>query len=255
MSKTPLTEEQRLLRKRRLIGIAVLIPLSALLVWIVIIAWNFMNQFEVSGLPQPHTVQEYLDVSAVKVQAFADYLDQFGDLSWIIMILIEMLQIVVAVVPGGITETAAGFLFGPIGGVVISWIAIFLAYTLVFFLVKKFGLKLVALFIDPHKIDELKFINSEGRLKRTVFILYLIPALPKDAFTYFFGLTRIRWRDFILLSLIGRTPTLIATICFGWQLSAGQFWVAIIIIAAIFLCSALGTLWYTRYTKTKRSDE
>ncbi|MBQ1210618.1 MAG: TVP38/TMEM64 family protein [Clostridia bacterium] len=249
MKRTRSTDSQQ--RTRQVIGVCVLIPLLALLVWIVWLTYRFMNRFEVTDLPQPHTVREYLDVSAIKVQAFADYLDQFGSYSWIVMILIEMLQIVVAVVPGGVTETAAGFLFGPVGGLLLSWSAIFLAYSLVFFLVKKFGIKLVALFVDPKKIDELKFINSASRLKRTVFILYLIPALPKDAFTYFFGLTRIRWRDFILLSLIARTPTLFATICFGWQLSVGEFWIAATIIVSIFVCSLLGILWYSRYSKRK----
>ncbi|MBQ3133474.1 MAG: TVP38/TMEM64 family protein [Clostridia bacterium] len=240
-NKLPLTEEQLLARKRRLIGLAVLVPLIALIVWIVVFAWNFMGQFSGGSTTE-------------QIQAFSDYLDQFGWFSWIIMIAIEIVQIVVAVVPGGITETAAGFLFGPFWGTLLSVVAIFLAYTLVFWMVKKFGIKLVGLFIDPHKIDELKFINSETRLLRTVFILYLIPALPKDAFTYFFGLTRIRWRDFILLSLIGRLPTLVATISFGWQLSEGELWKAVIIVSAIFICSFLGVLWYSRYTKKKKSS-
>lgn len=239
--KLPKSEEQLQARRRRMIGIAVLIPLIALMGWIVAVAWEFMNQF--SG-----------GTTTEQIQAFSDYLDQFGSFSWIIMIVIEMVQIVIAVVPGGITETAAGFLFGPVGGTLLSLVAIFLAYSLVFVLVKRFGLKLVALFIDPKKIDEIKFINNETKLRRTVFILYLIPALPKDTFTYFFSLTRIRWREFITLSLIGRLPTLVATICFGWQLSEGQWWQAIVIIATIFICSFGGMFWYSRYTKRKQQN-
>lgn len=238
-TKQPKTEEQIMAFRRRMIGIAVLIPLVALMVWLVVVAWQFMNQF--SG-----------GTTTEQIQAFSDYLDQFGSFSWIIMIVIEMVQIVIAVVPGGITETAAGFLFGPVGGTLLSIVAIFLAYSLVFVLVKRFGLKLVALFIDPKKIDEIKFINNETKLRRTVFILYLIPALPKDTFTYFFALTRIRWLEFITLSLIGRLPTLVATISFGWQLSEGQWWQAIVIVVAIFTCSLGGMFWYSRYTKRKQ---
>ncbi len=234
-------EEQLQATRRRLIGLAVLIPLLALMVWLIVIAWQFMNRF--SG-----------GTTTEQIQAFSDYLDQFGSFSWIIMIIIEMVQIVVAVVPGGITETAAGFLFGPVGGTLLSVVAIFLAYSLVFILVKHFGIKLVALFIDPKKIDEIKFINNETKLRRTVFILYLIPALPKDTFTYFFSLTRIRWLDFITLSLIGRLPTLVATICFGWQLSEGQWWQAVVIVSAIFICSFGGMFWYSRYAKRKQQE-
>lgn len=237
--KLPKSEEQIQAARRRLIGIAVLIPLVALMVWLIVIAWQFMDQFSGGSTTE-------------QIQAFSDYLDQFGSFSWIIMIVIEMVQIVIAVVPGGITETAAGFLFGPVGGTLLSIVAIFLAYSLVFVLVKRFGLKLVALFIDPKKIDEIKFINNETKLRRTVFILYLIPALPKDTFTYFFSLTRIHWRDFITLSVIGRLPTLVATICFGWQLSEGQWWQAVVIVIAIFSCSLGGMFWYSRYTKRKQ---
>ena len=115
------TEEQVLAARRRLIGVAVLVPLLALMVWLVVIAWQLMAQFSGASTSE-------------QIQAFSVYLDQFGSFSWVIMIVIEMVQIVIAVVPGGITETAAGFLFGPVGGTLLSIVAIFLAYSLVLFL-------------------------------------------------------------------------------------------------------------------------
>ena len=55
-------------------------------------------------------------------------------------------------------------------------------------------------------LDKFRAFEKSGKLNMIVFILFLIPGLPKDVFTYLVPLTDMRMRDFVLLSNIGSIP-------------------------------------------------
>ena len=50
---------------------------------------------------------------------FRDYIQSFGALSWLVLLVIQFLQVFIALIPGELVETAAGFAFGPLLGTVI----------------------------------------------------------------------------------------------------------------------------------------
>ena len=85
------------------------------------------------------------------------------------------------------------------------------ASSLVFLLTRFLGVRLVEIFISREKIDELRFINSEEKLKRMIFLLFFIPGTPKDLLTYFAGLTRIKLHEFLIISMIARIPSLVSS--------------------------------------------
>ena len=72
-------------------------------------------------------------------------------------------QIVVAIIPGEPFEIAAGYAFGAVEGTVICVLGSTIGGTLVFLLVKKFGVKLVEVFIPMEKIRSLKFLQDHKK--------------------------------------------------------------------------------------------
>ena len=77
------------------------------------------------------------------------------------LLVIQFLQVFIALTPGELVETAAGFAFGPLWGTVICYLGVAAASAVVFLLTRKFGIKLVELFVSRDKINELRFLNTE----------------------------------------------------------------------------------------------
>ena len=73
-----------------------------------------------------------------------------------------------------------------------------------------------------------------------VFILFLIPGLPKDVFTYLVPLTDMRMRTFLILSNIGRIPGIIVSTYAADGLVDGRFMESAIIFVVAGAIAVLG---------------
>ncbi len=180
---------------------------------------------------------------------FRAYIESFGWKGRLVFLGLQCLQVVVALIPGEIIEVGAGYAFGPVEGTLLCMAGVAIASSIIFLLVKKLGIKLVEVFISREKINELKFINSEKKLKRTIFILFFIPGTPKDLFTYFAGLTRIKLSEFLVISLIARIPSVVSSSIGGHIINQENYLSAIILFAVTGVVS-LGGMWlYNKIVK------
>ena len=129
-----------------------------------------------------------------------------GPLGFFILLALQFLQIVVAFIPGEATQMAAGMLYGPwVGGLVIL-IGSILSSAFVFVVVHRLGAPFVRDMVSDKWLDKFERFEKSGKLELTVFVLFLIPAMPKDIFTYLVPLTSMRMRTFLVLSNVGRIP-------------------------------------------------
>jgi uncharacterized membrane protein YdjX (TVP38/TMEM64 family) len=136
----------------------------------------------------------------------------FGAYSPVAYMLLQVLQVVVAPIPGGAIEFLGGYIFGVEGGFIYSMIGLFFGSWLAFGLARIFEKWAVEKFVSDKtrkKFDYL--IGHEGVILS--FLLFLIPGFPKDALCYILGLTPMHTGIFLVISTIGRIPgTLIATL-------------------------------------------
>jgi uncharacterized membrane protein YdjX (TVP38/TMEM64 family) len=65
-----------------------------------------------------------------------------------------------------------------------------------------------------------------------VFLIYLIPGIPKDLTAYAAGISDIRFLPFLVLSTIGRTPGMLGSILIGYFFNRGNYY-AIAVLAVI----------------------
>ena len=66
-----------------------------------------------------------------------------------------------------------------------------------------------------------------------MFVLFLIPGMPKDIFTYLVPLTDMRMRTFLLLSNIGRIPGILVSTYSASGLVDGNVWQSIVMLAVL----------------------
>ncbi len=170
------------------------------------------------------------------------WVESFGAFAPAAFILIEVLQIVAAFIPGAPVEIMSGVLFGAVWGIVWCFIGIFAGTVIVFCLVRKFGRPLVLKLFPEEKLDSIRLLNDERKLTLTVFILFAIPGTPKDFLTYIAGLTKISPIKFFFTAAIARTPSMACSVLMGANLGEGRFLVSFIIFAVIIVLSAIGCL-------------
>ncbi len=138
------------------------------------------------------------------------YIASFGAYSPLAYILLQILQVIIAPIPGGAIEFLGGYLFGAKVGFIYSMIGLFLGSSTAFGLARIFEKIAVEKFVSEEtrkKFDYL--IEHEGVILS--FILFLLPGFPKDALCYILGLTPMHLGIFLVISTVGRVPgTLIA---------------------------------------------
>ena len=175
---------------------------------------------------------------------FRDFIQSYGFFGFFVAMGIQFLQVFIALIPGEVIEIGIGFAYGWLWGTLVCLSGVGLASFVIFMLVKKFGVKLVEFFVSPDKINELRFINSEEKLKRFTFIIYLLPGTPKDLLTYFLGLTKMNIRDFLSITLFARIPSVVSSVIGGNLIGEKQYFKAVVLFLITALVSLIGLKVY-----------
>ena len=191
-------------------------------------------------------------LSSFSREDFRDYVRSFGALAPAVMLGLQILQVFIALIPGELVESAAGFILGPWLGTLVCYLGIALASALILTLTRRYGVKLVEVFISREKINELRFLSTEQKRNALIFLLFFIPGTPKDLLTYFVGLTDIKLGTFLLLSMVARIPSVLTSTFGGHLLGEAHYIGAVILYGITGLLSLIGLLGYNHYLKQKQ---
>lgn len=190
-------------------------------------------------------------LSSFSQEDFRAYIRSYGAAGWLILLGLQILQVFVALIPGELIETAGGFIFGPILGTLLCYAGLTIGSTIIFLLTRRFGTQLAEVFISREKINDLRFINTEKKRDRLIFLMFFIPGTPKDLLTYFVGLTDIKLGSFLVISLVARIPSVLSSTFGGHLLGEGKYWGAVILYAITGGLSVLG-LWLYKIILRRR---
>ncbi len=175
-----------------------------------------------------------------------DELPKYGMLGPVIYALLYAVQIIVAPIPGAALAYTAGFLFGPVVASIFSMVGVLIGSAVAFVLARRLGWPLVEKFTPKSWIERwenLSAVNSSI----TWFLLMLAPTA--DVFYFIAGLTKLSFRRFMLLVLLGRTPGIILSSIVGANVETfGAQWIAVL-IAAMLLISLAGNWLRQRVEK------
>ena len=190
-----------------------------------------------------------------KPAEFKEYIESLGVAGFLLMFLVQVSQIIVALIPGELVEFVAGALYGCIGGLIFCMTGIIVGQTIIFKTVRFLGRNFVEKVAGSKLINRFKFLQDEKKLKSIIFFLFFIPGTPKDMLTYIVPLTKINLRDFIITTALARIPSLISSTLAGSAFSRSNLLVFIITYAVIGIFTLTGVLICKKiYLKRKLSD-
>ena len=186
-------------------------------------------------------------------EAFRAWVESKGFISRLAFIGMMVFQIMIALIPGEPFELAAGYAFGAIEGTILCLVACSLGSIIIFFLVRKFGMKIVGIFFSEEKISQLKFLKTNQKREMLFLIVYILPGTPKDILSYYAGLTDMKFFPWSLISFFGRIPSVLTSTVGGNALGKKQYLGAIIVFAVTIAISGIGILVYNKILAKHKS--
>lgn len=180
------------------------------------------------------------------------WIENAGIWSPLIFMLLNTAQVLLAIIPGGPFEVAAGALFGPWSGTLICDIAMTLGGMITFFFVRKFGIKFIELFTTREKIESVKFLYSNEKSTTLLFLFFLLPGTPKDLMCYVVGLTDIKWTTWLLINFIGRFPAILLSALGGSALGEQKYGIFITTFAIIIVLYFVGSYLYKKFNHSNK---
>ena len=138
-----------------------------------------------------------------------NYINKYGIKAPIIFIFSQITQIVIPFIPGSITNISGVLLFGPIKGFIYNYISTILGATIVYYLSKKYSFKLINKIFKKDTIN--KYINYfNNKNYQSIFLLAIIlPFFPDDLLYYLISVTKINFKRYIFLIIVGNFISLI----------------------------------------------
>jgi uncharacterized membrane protein YdjX (TVP38/TMEM64 family) len=147
------------------------------------------------------------------IPRFADWVSGNGTAGALLFVL-GYIAATVALVPGSLLTMAAGAIFGLAGGTALVFVAATLGAAAAFLVSRYLARPLVERRLAGNDrfaaID--RAVGQEGR--KIVFLLRLSPVFPFNLLNYALGLTKVRFRDYVLASA-GMLPATLLYVYYG----------------------------------------
>jgi uncharacterized membrane protein YdjX (TVP38/TMEM64 family) len=162
------------------------------------------------------------------------FLQGYKNESYVIYLMVQVVQIVVSVIPGQFMNMAAGWLFTFPIAFALSVAGAAIGTFITYYMSRLLGHKAVKTLIEPEKYQAfLRRLNSK-RAYIAVFVLYLFPGLPKDILGYVAGVSNMRFLPFLVLSLVGRMPALAVSVMVGSMLNK-EIYTGVVILSLVMI--------------------
>ncbi|SHE78419.1 TVP38/TMEM64 family protein [Caloramator proteoclasticus] len=149
----------------------------------------------------------------VSIKSLKSFIESYGKYSIFVILIIYAVKPFIMLFPTWVLGVVSGILYGWFLGYIVSLIGCFISATVGYYVAGFLGKDFV------HKVTKGKLNKFDKVLKKDGFkILFLmrLPVIfPYDALSLACGLTSIRYRDFILASVLGVMPEMFAYNYFG----------------------------------------
>jgi len=157
-----------------------------------------------------------VSLEALTPSALRDYIQGFGPAAPLIYILAYALNTISVIPPIAGLSLAAGLAFGQLWGALYLMLAALIGTSLTFLISRFFGRSMV------ERLLKGKFKQLDQSLARrgflTVLFFRVVPIIPYEVLNYAGGLSKIRFKDYFLATLLGLIPGVVIAAFFGGSL-------------------------------------
>lgn len=178
-------------------------------------------------------------------EAVSRTISAFGRAAPLFFMAFQVMQVLVAPIPGELSGIVGGYLFGAFHGFCYSSIALAIGSWLSFLISRYFSDRFVRKWIPVKKLTRFDhLLRRQGTV--ALLILFILPGFPKDYLCIIFGMGKFPLKAFMLISALGRMP---GTLMLSFQ---GEFLVEqnYGMFAAMLAVTALAAVISIRYRES-----
>ena len=124
----------------------------------------------------------------------------------IIFMLIQIIQVVIPIIPGGVSCAAGVLIFGPTMGFVYNYVGIALGSIIIFLLGRNYGKPFIMSLVSDKTYNGL--LDNEKRFERLFALAIFFPIAPDDALCLMAGLTKMSVKKFTLIILLAKPASI-----------------------------------------------
>lgn len=129
------------------------------------------------------------------------FVESYGVLAPIAFVFIQIFQIVVTPISHYVVGITGGYIFGTYYGFFLNWIGRIIGHAIVFFIARYGGRPIIKRFVKQETFDKYDKIWEKGAI--VLFFIYFLPLFPDDEISYIVGLSKMRFRIFLLANIFG----------------------------------------------------
>jgi uncharacterized membrane protein YdjX (TVP38/TMEM64 family) len=123
----------------------------------------------------------------------------------ILFVLIQIIQVVVPIIPGGISCAAGVLIFGPFAGFIYNYVGIAIGSVIIFLLGRQYGKPFILSLINDKTYNKyIGWLDNEKRFERLFALAIFLPVAPDDALCLMAGLTKMSLKKFTLIILLAK---------------------------------------------------
>ena len=123
----------------------------------------------------------------------------------IIFILIQILQVVIPIIPGGISTAAGVLIFGPYAGFIYNYIGICIGSIIIFLLGRRYGKPFILSMVSDKTYNKyVGWLDNQNRFEKLFALAIFLPVAPDDALCLMAGLTNISVKKYTWIILLAK---------------------------------------------------
>ncbi|HBL3779532.1 TPA: TVP38/TMEM64 family protein [Enterococcus faecium] len=123
----------------------------------------------------------------------------------IIFVFIQILQVVIPIIPGGISTAAGVLIFGPYAGFIYNYIGICIGSIIIFLLGRRYGKPFILSMISDKTYNKyISWLDNQNRFEKLFALAIFLPVAPDDALCLMAGLTNMSVKRYTLIILIAK---------------------------------------------------
>lgn len=185
----------------------------------------------------------------VSLEEFKKYIFEMGHLGGVMIIVFQMLQTIIAPIPGEIVQIAGGYLYGVPLGTIYNLTGLIIGAGIAFYFTRFLGGEYITNLIEKKKLKWISDIMTSRKFEFILFVIFVVPGLPKDFMIYVAGLTAIKPARFFGILTISRLPWIISSASVGANINAGNYKLTIIISSIAIIFCILGMIYKDKIIK------
>lgn len=171
----------------------------------------------------------------------AQIFESYGSAKSGIFVLLQLLQVLAAPIPGQIMGLLGGYVFGFWHGLALSLVGLTLGSLGAIGIGRVLGEQVVRKLLPQSVLAKFDYLIEKGGLWN-FFLIFLLPALPDDAVCLIAGLTRLSVWKLMLVCVLGRLPGL-AVLTFVGASVGGNMLIANVVLAVAMAAACVVWLW------------